>query len=302
DGAQQVAGGVPEHLRDHGRDRYVQGQGPRQHGQHRRRARIRDGQGAVVSRPRSPARRPRGTAVHRRDPHMTFRGGRLAGVLAAAVLTWPLAACSSAPDAAHTLNVLAGSELRDIEPLLPDLEKKTGIHLNLTYIGTLEGAERIVNGDPADAAWFSHGKYIQLLPGAGSKIVASEKIALSPVVIGVKKSVADRFGWGSGATVTWKDIQAKASDGSFRFAMTNPAASNSGFTALIGVAAALSGSSDSLDTGHIDTDGLKAFFKGQTLTAGSSGFLADAYVREQGSLDGLVNYESILLSLNRGGK
>src|SRR5262245_2199305 len=233
---------------------------------------------------------------------MTFRRGRLAGLLVAALLALPVAACSSAPDAAHTLNVLAGSELRDIEPLLPDLEKKTGIHLNLTYIGTLEGAERIVNGDPADAAWFSHGKYIQLLPGAGSKIVASEKIALSPVVIGVKKSVADRFGWGGGATVTWKDIQAKAADGSFHFAMTNPAASNSGFTALIGVAAALAGSSDSLDTGNIDTAGLKAFFKGQTLTAGSSGFLADAYVREQDTLDGIVNYESILLSLNRGGK
>jgi Ca-activated chloride channel homolog len=233
---------------------------------------------------------------------MSLHRARLAHLLVAALLAAPLAACSAAPDAAHTLNVLAGSELRDIEPLLPDMEKKTGVHLNLTYIGTLEGAERIVNGDPADAAWFSHGKYIQLLPGAGSKIVASEKIALSPVVLGVKQSVADRFGWGSGSTVTWKDIQAKAADGSFQFAMTNPAASNSGFTALIGVAAALAGSSDSLDTGKIDTDGLKAFFKGQTLTAGSSGFLADAYVRSESSLDGLVNYESILLSLNRGGK
>ena len=84
--------------------------------------------------------------------------------------------------------------------------------------------------------------------------------------------------------------------------MTNPAASNSGFTALIGVASALSGSSDSIDTGPIDTADLKEFFKGQTLTAGSSGFLADDFVREQDSLDGIINYESVLLSLNRGGK
>ena len=84
--------------------------------------------------------------------------------------------------------------------------------------------------------------------------------------------------------------------------MTNPAASNSGLVALIGVASALSGSSDSIDTGTIDKTALRAFFKGQALTAGSSGFLADSYVRDQDTVDGIVNYESILMSLNAGGK
>src|SRR5262249_9515666 len=155
------------------------------------------------------------------------------------------------------------SELRDLEPLFADMEKATGVHLSLTYLGTLEGAERIVGGDTADAAWFSHGKYLSLLPDASSKIVASEKIMLSPVVMGVKQSVADKFGWKSDATITWKDIQQKSAAGEFHFGMTNPAASNTGFSALIGVAAALSGSSDSLDTAVIDKDALKAFFKGQ---------------------------------------
>jgi Ca-activated chloride channel family protein len=125
---------------------------------------------------------------------------------------------------------------------------------------------------------------------------------LSPVIIGVKKSVADRFGWSDNPNVTWKDIEAKSADGSFRFAMTNPAASNSGLVALIGVASALSGSSDSIDTGTIDKTAMRAFFKGQALTAGSSGFLADSYIRDQDTVDGIVNYESILMSLNEGGK
>jgi Ca-activated chloride channel family protein len=47
---------------------------------------------------------------------------------------------------------------------------------------------------------------------------------------------------------------------------------------------------------------LKALFAGQRLTAGSSGFLADSYVSDQVSLDGIVNYESVLLGLNVGGK
>jgi Ca-activated chloride channel homolog len=206
------------------------------------------------------------------------------------------------PDDPNTLSVMAGSEVKDLEPLFPDIRKATGVSLVMHYIGTLEGAEAIDSGEDTDAGWFASGHYLSLLPKAGPRIVAKQRIMVSPVIIGVKQSVADRFGWTNASTVTWKDIQAKAADGSFRFAMTNPAASNSGFTALIGVAAALSGSSDSIDTGNIDKAALRGFFKGQTLTAGSSGFLADAYIRDQDSVDGLVNYESILMGLNAGGK
>ena len=81
--------------------------------------------------------------------------------------------------------------------------------------------------------------------------------------------------------------------------MTNPASSNSGFTALVGVSAAFADSADALETGEIPTDALQEFFKGQTLTAGSSGWLADSYLRDQDRLDGLINYESVLLSLNQ---
>ena len=43
---------------------------------------------------------------------------------------------------------------------------------------------------------------------------------------------------------------------------------------------------------------LKEFFGGQQLTSGSSGWLATAYTR-RGTVDALINYESVLLSLNR---
>ena len=238
---------------------------------------------------------------------MNPRASTLAALLVAIVTTGLVTGCgndSSSPDPndPNALTVLAGSEVKDLVPLLPDIKKATGVTLALSYSGTLEGAEAIANGAKTDVAWFSSGHYLSLLPGAGSRIVAQEKIMLSPVVLGVKKSVADRFGWTDNSKVTWKDIQAKSADGSFKFAMTNPAASNSGLVALIGVASALSGSSDSIDTGTIDTDALREFFKGQALTAGSSGFLADSYVRDQAAVDGIVNYESILMSLNAGGK
>ena len=227
-------------------------------------------------------------------------------LLAAAALAAGAVACGGStstvnPNDPNTISVLAGSEVKDVQPILDDLKKATGVTLALTYTGSLDGAEAVDSGATTDAAWFSLGNYLRLLPNASKRIVASNKIMLSPVVIGVKKSVADRFGWTNNPNVTWADIEAKAANGSFHFAMTNPAASNSGFCALIGVATALSGSSDAIDTGTIDTAALTSFFKGQTLTAGSSGFLADDYVRQQDSVDGIINYESVLMSLNSGG-
>ena len=228
----------------------------------------------------------------------------IAGSALVALVATACGSNASSPDAKdpNTLAVMAGSEVKDLAPLIPDIKSATGISLAMTYSGTLEGAEAIAGGAATDVAWFSSGHYLSLLPGAGSRVVAQQKIMLSPVIIGVKQSVADKFGWTNNPNVTWKDIEAKSADGSFHFAMTNPAASNSGLVALIGVASALSGSSDSIDTGTLDKSALRSFFKGQALTAGSSGFLADSYVRDQDTVDGIVNYESILMSLNAGGK
>jgi Ca-activated chloride channel family protein len=101
--------------------------------------------------------------------------------------------------------------------------------------------------------------------------------------------------------VTWRDIADKVAAGELHYAMTNPAASNSGFTALVGVASALANTGDALRTADIDNAALNRFFAGQTLTAGSSGWLADAYVDNQDRLEGMINYESVLLNLNQGG-
>jgi Ca-activated chloride channel homolog len=233
-----------------------------------------------------------------------MKSALVAIALAALVVVGACSAGSQQPvaDSAHTLTVLAGSELKDLGPLMPDLQKATGYTLQFKYTGSLDGAEAIVNGDKSDLAWFSSGNYLTLLEGNKGRIIAQQPIMLSPVVIGVKHSVAQGLGWAGSTNVTWADIANAAKAGQFHFAMTNPAASNSGFVALVGVASAFAGGGGALDAGSINVARLKDFFSGQTLTAGSSGFLADTFVRQQDNLDGMINYESVLLSLNSGGK
>jgi Ca-activated chloride channel family protein len=207
-----------------------------------------------------------------------------------------------APEPANTVHILAGSELKDLGPLMPDIEKATGLHLAIQYSGTLEGAERIVSGDPSDFAWFASSKYLNLLQGSARRVQAQERIMLSPVILGVKDTTAQRLGWANNPALTWRDIALAAKAGQFHFAMTDPSASNSGFSALVGVASAFAGSGNALTVADVKAPELKDFFSGQALTAGSSGFLADSYVRSQVSLDGIINYESVLLSLNAGGR
>ncbi|HEV2216680.1 MAG TPA: substrate-binding domain-containing protein [Candidatus Dormibacteraeota bacterium] len=217
-----------------------------------------------------------------------------------------VAACATeqpSVDTAHTLTVLAGSELKDLAPLLPDIKAATGYQLSFTFTGSLDGAQSIAGGtDKSDLAWFSTGNYLTLLEGNSGRIIATQPIMLSPVVIGVKHSVAQSLGWSGSTSVTWADIANAAKAGKFHFGMTNPAASNSGFVALVGVASAFAGSGGALDSGTINVDKLKDFFSGQVLTAGSSGFLADSYVRQQDRIDGMINYESVLLEYNASGK
>ena len=229
-------------------------------------------------------------------------GRAFAVLLTAALAVGLLAACQTTASSTPAIHILAGSELKDLEPFLPDIQKATGLNVQFDYIGTLDGAAAISGGDPHALAWFSSNRYLTLLPGATAKILAQQRMMLSPVVLGVRKSTAQKFGWEGNSNLTWKDIADKAAAGSFNFAMTDPSASNSGFSALVGVAAAFAGTGNALTSQDIRTAPMRELFAGQKLTAGSSGFLADSYVKDQDSLDGIVNYESVLLGLNAGGK
>ncbi|MFM9881266.1 MAG: VWA domain-containing protein [Burkholderiaceae bacterium] len=237
---------------------------------------------------------------------------RLALAASLGLALW-LAACSKDPAdgttgaAANTFTILAGSELKDLEPLLPALEKATGLKLQLQYTGTLEAVERLVAGDKADAAWFASNRYALLTPGAKEKILTSERTMITPVVLGLKQSKAQSLGWldaagNSKPGISWKDIASAAEKGQFTFGMTSPSASNTGFAGLMGVAAALAGKGDALEVADIKAAQLSAFFKAQTLTAGSSGWLADAFVKEQTRIDGMINYGSVIHALNASGK
>jgi Ca-activated chloride channel family protein len=225
--------------------------------------------------------------------------------LIAAVAALLVASCSGTPanqTPAASFTLLAGSELRDVETQLKsDIRAGTGLDLVFAYSGTLDAVDRIAAGERFDALWVSHGKYLAMDSNLKGRIVAQEKTMLSPVLLGLKASKVHALGWDT-QEPTWKDIAEAARSGKFTFGMTNPTSSNTGLTATIGLAAALAKSSDALTEDDLRNPRLADFFKGQALTSGSSGWLAEAYERDPSRVDGIINYESVLLSMNAAGK
>ena len=223
----------------------------------------------------------------------------------------PAPGAPDVPGASVTLRVLAGSELADLGPLLDEAASATGVRVELDPIGTLDGAEAVASGAAEadhDAIWFSSNRYLALQPDAQARLGTATDIMSSPVVLGLRRSVAERLGW-VGRPVTWAEIAGAAGARQFTYGMTDPSASNSGFSAVVAVATALvgAGSALTIEQAESTVPALRDFFAAQTLAAGSSGFLQEAFVRRATGadpgepVDGLINYESVLLAMNAAG-
>jgi Ca-activated chloride channel family protein len=230
-----------------------------------------------------------------------------------AVVIAVLAACDNSPAPSSNSNaapdpaafsILATSDLRDAEPLAGMIQQATGVKVRFVFGGTMESADKVINGKAdADAAWFANAKYVLSDPAGQAQVKMQEKIMLSPLVIGVSQSDAQRLGWTGDAKVTWKAVAEAAKAGTLRYAMSNPASSNQGFMALMGVAAAFADKPEALTLVDVRKDRIRDFLAGYKLVGDNSTYLSEKFIEKQGAeINAFINYESWLLSLNQSGK
>lgn len=196
-----------------------------------------------------------------------------------------------------TLSVLAGSEVQDMQPILDDAEEELGITVELTYAGTLDGTEAVMAGDAdCDATWFPSNAYMSLFDQKAALVSQETSIMRTPVVLGVRAERAAELGWDD-KSPTWAEVVDAAASGAFSYGMSSPVSSNSGFSALVELATALSGTGAAItadDVTAVAAD-LSRFAQGQKLTSGSSGWLMEAYDKDSSAVDGVFNYESLVL-------
>lgn len=232
-----------------------------------------------------------------------------------------LAACGKKPEpdapaapaptaqASSTLQVLATSDLKDIEPLAAQIKAATGVDVQFRFGGTMESTQEVLSGDSGsapkpDVAWFANAKYLLSDAAGQGKVKLQEKIMLSPMAVGVSKSDAARNGWDKpDAKLTWADITRAAKAGKLQYALSNPATSNQGFMALLGVVAAAGGKGEALSAADVDRGAIADFLKGYRIVGDNSTYLAEQFIKGQGTrANAFINYESWLLTLNASGK
>lgn len=222
------------------------------------------------------------------------------------------APAAQAPTAAATsaaLEVLATSDLKDIEPLAAQIRAATGVDVKFRFGGTMESTQEVLSGDSGnntkpDVAWFANAKYLLSDAAGQGKVKVQEKIMLSPIAVGVSRSDAARNGWDSPDTkLTWADIAKAAKAGKLQYALSNPATSNQGFMALLGVVAAAGGKGEALSAADVDRGAIADFLKGYKIVGDNSTYLAEQFIKQQGTrANAFINYESWLLTLNASGK
>lgn len=205
------------------------------------------------------------------------------------------AASAPAAPAGEAFTILAGSELKDLEPALVEAARAAGVEVKFSYAGTLDAVERLNVGERFDALLPPNGAYPTL--ALASKPLAREKLFYSRIALGVKAAKLKALGWDT-QPPGWAEIAQAASSGKLRYAMTSASGSNTGMSALFAVASASAGKSEDLSVADVKPELIKAFLSGHKLTAGSSGWLAEAFIKAPAELDAMVNYEAVILRAN----
>lgn len=237
---------------------------------------------------------------------------RLLSAALVVVAAFTLSACKPDDDKAQSsaqqnqgnvIRLLSGSENKSIEPILQDAARQAGAQLQVTYKGSVDIMLELEKGKstdfdavmPADRMWITLGDKTRMV-----KNIAS--IYRSPVVFGVKKSVAENLGW-TKKDVYVADILKVLKANKLRFMMTSASQSNSGAAAYFGFLNAFAGAPEVLKSEDLDkpevAEKVKTVLGAVNRSSGSSGWLKDLFLDRYDYFDAMVNYESLIIETNQ---
>src|SRR5699024_1631736 len=93
------------------------------------------------------------------------------------------------------LRIVSGSENAELEPILTEFARQENVRIEMTYQGSLDimrllGEEEI----PYDAVWPASSLWLSV-GDTGHRIKHAESISITPVVFGIRKSLAEDLGF-----------------------------------------------------------------------------------------------------------
>ena len=199
-----------------------------------------------------------------------------------------------------TFKIIATSSTQFYEDELKEFAKNEKIDLEIDYYEDLEIVD-ILNSETNnyDAVWISNSIWLYMLNNS-YLVENSKSIALSPVVMGIKKSKAEELNLNR-ENVTNQDLLDNIRNGKLKYVMNSVTKTNTGASAYLNILNCLAGNPEVLKSEMLKDEklieNLKEFFKGVERTSGDEDYLQEMFIN--GDYDALINYESILIELNK---
>lgn len=198
------------------------------------------------------------------------------------------------------IRILSGSENQELETIIQECSEATGVEIQMEYKGSVDIMRELENGAPDyDAVWPASSIWVSM-GDTGHLIKHSQSISMTPVVFGIRESLAEKLGF-VGEKVSVNDILTAIRDGEMNFCMTSATQSNSGASAYIGFLYALLGKQEGLTSEDLQKPDLQAdireLLSGVERSSGSSDWLKDMFL--EGDYDAMVNYECLIIDANQ---
>lgn len=198
------------------------------------------------------------------------------------------------------IRIVSGSENKELEPLIEKYCKKNKVTIEMSYMGSIDIMRQLQTGASSyDAVWPASSIWISM-GDTDFKVKHTESTSLSPVVFGIRKSLAENLGF-VGKDVSINDIASKIRAGELKFCMTSATQSNSGASAYLGFLSGLSGNPEVLSKEDLQKPKLREditnLLSGVDRSSGSSEWLKTLFL--SGDYDSMVNYESLIITTNQ---
>ncbi|MGN1457122.1 MAG: substrate-binding domain-containing protein [Acutalibacteraceae bacterium] len=197
------------------------------------------------------------------------------------------------------IRILSGSENKELEDILQQFAEKEKICIEMTYQGSIDIMHTLEQDNiPYDAVWPASSLWLTTGDTA-HRVKHTESISISPVVFGIRKSLAESLGF-VGREVSVNDILEAIKNDKLKFCMTSATQSNSGASAYIGFLYAMLGNPEMITSEDLKNKELKEqmteLFSGVDRSSGSSEWLANMFL--EGGYDAMVNYECLIIKTN----
>lgn len=217
-------------------------------------------------------------------------------IMLLAVMVMTLSQCTNGKD---KIVILSGSENDTLVPILQQFTKETGIDVEMHYKGSVDIMLALQNNVlGSDAVWPANSLWISM-GDKNSKVKYAKSIMTSPVVFGIKMSLAQKLGF-VGKQVSVNDLLAAIMSKKMTFMMTSATQSNSGASAYMGFIYSFLGNPDTISIDDLKKPELKSNIRqllaGVNRSSGSSAWLKDLFLK--GDYDAMVNYEALIIETN----